>query len=381
MFRGSSQVEPEQHAQIIARMGGDSNAFTMPDATVYHQTVPAERVGEVLRLEADRFRALQIRPEHLEIERKVILEELRVRENQPIACAVTRIHEEISAGHPYSIDPLGREEDLMRIDVDDMERFHRHTYTPARIVIVVTGAVQTSDVEKQSRDCFGDWRPSGNGSPKNPVPDYTPLSGSLRRRLPIEIPIAARIFGTGPLDQIDKPALDLMVAILSSGMSSPIREALVRKRRLCIEAGCINMTGARGGLLVMFGAFMPPGRHRPRHAVLKNLTSELAARGPDSEQFERHLKTYRKNRAQDVYSCHRQMMGLGAAELLEGGYAKYEAGLQELSHVTPERIQVIAQELFDPENLLEMDISPESTRWWTLPVGLISRFLPIGRPR
>jgi len=375
MFRGSHHVDSEEHALTIARMGGDCNAFTSPDATVYHETVPPGDLDEVLRLEADRFQRLRLTAEHVEIERRVILEELRVRENQPITRAVMRIREEIGRGHPYALEPLGRRGDIEKMAQEDLELFYRANYRPDRLVIAICGDVTDNVVLELVERHFGAWHPPA-AAPGPPVPAYEPASGTLSCRLPLEIPIAARVHRTQPLAQIDKPAIDLLVALLSSGSSSPIREALVRRRRLCIEAGCVNMTGARGGMLVVFGAFMPPGRHRTRHAVMKELTGELATAGPDPVRFARHLKRFRKTRAQDIYSCHRRMMGLGNAEILEGGYGQYEEGLTALADVAPERIRAAAAELLRPENTLELNITPENSSWWTWPAGLLTKLWP-----
>ena len=376
MFRGSRHVGPEEHARLIARLGGDCNAFTAPDATVYHQTVPAAAVEEVFRLEADRFQQLELNCEHLDIERKVILEELRVRENQPISRALTQIREQISRDHPYALEPLGRRAALEAMDVAALEEFYRRCYRPDRTVAVICGDVKLEHIQDLATRYFDTWRapPEDLARPQPPV--YNPRSGSMSCRLPLEVPIAARIYRTRPLAEMDKPALDLLVALLSSGMSSPIREALVRKRRLCVEAGCVNMIGAHGGLLVFFGAFLPPGRHAPRQAILQELAENLATQGPDPEQFGHHLKRFRKHRAQDGYSCLRQMMGLGSAELLEGGFENYARGLEVLSAVTPERIQAVARDLLQPQHTLELDITPENTRWWMLPVGLFTRMWP-----
>ena len=127
---------------------------------------------------------------------------------------------------------------------------------------------------------------------------------------------------------------------------------------------------------VFFGVFLPPGRHAPRQAILRELAENLATQGPDPEQFGHHLKRFRKHRAQDGYSCLRQMMGLGSAELLEGGFENYARGLEVLSAVTPERIQAVARDLLQPQHTLELDITPENTRWWMLPVGLFTRIWP-----
>ena len=70
------------------------------------------------------------------------------------------------------------------------------------------------------------------------------------------------------------------------------------------------------------------------------------------------------------------MMGLGNAEILEGGYRRYEEGLTALADVAPERIRAAAAELLRPENTLELNITPENSSWWTWPAGLLTKLWP-----
>ena len=376
MFRGSRNIAPEEHARTIARRGGDCNAFTSSDATVYYQTVPADAIAEVFRLEADRFQQLRLTTEYTDIERRVILEELHAYENQPLSRALMTIRQEIGGNHPYALEPLGRCPDLEETTTADLELFYHRCYRPDRIAAVVCGDVQLSCIQDLAAQHFGNWSAPDPGATPPETPTFQPLIGSLLRRLPIELPVVAQIYRTGPLDKIDKSALELLVALLSSGHASPLRQALVRESRLCVEASGANMFGVCGGLLILFGAFLPPGRHAPRRARIKALVDELAARGPDPDQFARHLKAFRKNRARDGYSCRRRMMGLGHAELLEGGFETYERELEELAAVTPARIQTLVRTLCTPQNTLELDIAPESAPWWMTPVGLFRRMWP-----
>ncbi|MFW6163039.1 MAG: M16 family metallopeptidase, partial [Planctomycetota bacterium] len=122
MFRGSEHVGPEEHAQEIARLGGDCNAATGPDFTVYHETVPAGAVEDAVRLEADRFLRLAPSADILGVERRVILEELGAYENQPAVRALLEVQKAIAGDHPYALPPLGRAEDLQALTVEDLER-------------------------------------------------------------------------------------------------------------------------------------------------------------------------------------------------------------------------------------------------------------------
>jgi len=356
MFRGSEHVGPEEHAREIARRGGDCNAATAPDFTVYHETVPADAVEEALRLEADRFLRLAPTAEHTDVERRVILEELHVYENQPAVRAMLAIQKAVGGGHPYALPPLGRREDLEALSVDDLAAFHRRCYRPDRTVLAVCGDVTQAQVEALAHRHFGGWTADGDGGESSRPPFETRV-GELSLRLSIEVPIVARVHRAPPLGEVDKPAVDLLVALLSWGHAMP-------------------MLLACGGAVVLFGAFLPPGRHRVRREVMRELADGLAARGPDPERFGQHLKRFRKRRASEHYSPDARMRGLGHAELLEGGFERYERSLDELAEVTPERVQEAAARLFAPENTLELDVTPERTRWWMVPVGLFLRIWP-----
>src|SRR6186713_1366114 len=84
MFKGSRNVEPEQHTSIIASVGGQANAYTNEDTTVFWQTVPSHFLPLVLWMEGDRMATLRIEQDTFVREREVVKEERRMRiENQP----------------------------------------------------------------------------------------------------------------------------------------------------------------------------------------------------------------------------------------------------------------------------------------------------------
>lgn len=375
MFRGSENVPSQEHARRIAQLGGDCNAFTSPDTTVYHERVPSESIEEVFRLESDRLMRLRLADKEMQVERKVILEELHAYENQPATRAMLAIQKEISAGHPYALSPLGRREDLEATELADLEAFYRRCYRPDRVVAVVCGDVEVARVADLAQKYFGDWRSPNERNEVGDPPDFKPALGRMSLRLSMEVPVVAQVYQLDPLQDIDRPALELLVALLSSGASSPLREELVRKRRLCVEAACSNMLGAQGGLLIFFGVFLPPGRHARRRTVMAEMIDRFVEQGPNPEQFDQHLKQFRIEWAKDTYSHEDRVLGLGNAELLEGGFERYHHGLEELSKVTPPRIQALARTIFAADNRLELDITPEQSHWWLVPIGLFMRFL------
>ena len=374
MFRGSRNVPDQEHARAIARQGGRCNASTSPDATVYHEMVPVDAIEEVFRLEADRFQQIQLTNEHMQIERQVILEELRAYENQPAVRAMAAVQKRISGDHPYGLSPLGRREDLNALTTADLESFHHTCYRPDRLVAVVCGDIEPAKVQVLAQRYFGPWQVADNGPRKNGSV-YRPQVGHLAMRVPMEAPVVAEVYRTDPLTQIDKPALDLLMALMASGESSPIREQLVRTHRLCVEADCVPMVLARGGMIIVFGVFLPPGRHAPRRKRLRQVIDQVQV-DLDTDQFAKHVKQFRKDRAHDAYSLEQRMFELAKAELFAGGFETYERDVEALSQVTPQRVQQVAAALFSPDNTLSLDLTPARSRWWMAPVGLAMKIWP-----
>ena len=85
MFRGSENYGSEEHARLINEVGGNNNAFTSDDVTVYHERLPAGELELALKLEAERMHLLKLDQDILDTEREVVHEEYRQRTDNPIA--------------------------------------------------------------------------------------------------------------------------------------------------------------------------------------------------------------------------------------------------------------------------------------------------------
>jgi hypothetical protein len=123
MFRGTKDLKPKEFSEIIARQGGEENAFTSWDYTAYHQTVAADRLELVMKLEADRMQNLVISEEQLKPERDVVLEEWRMRiGNQPSALLDEQVQAALYLNHPYRIPVLGWMNEIKTLDVAAQQR-------------------------------------------------------------------------------------------------------------------------------------------------------------------------------------------------------------------------------------------------------------------
>src|SRR5918994_7156377 len=102
MFKGSKNVEPEAHTSFVSSVGGQTNAYSTDDETVFWETVPAQYLPLVLWLEADRMASLRISEATFTNEREVVKEERRMRvDNQPYGRLTEMLYDQAFTTHPY----------------------------------------------------------------------------------------------------------------------------------------------------------------------------------------------------------------------------------------------------------------------------------------
>src|SRR4051795_665309 len=140
MFKGSKNVEAEGHPSSISSVGGQSNAYTNEDATVFWETVPSQYLPLILWLEADRLASLRIDEKAFKNEREVVKEERRMRiENQPYGRLQEIIADQAFQVHPYKHPVIGSMKDLDAASVDDVREFFQTYYVPNNCTAVLVG--------------------------------------------------------------------------------------------------------------------------------------------------------------------------------------------------------------------------------------------------
>src|SRR5882724_3442938 len=149
MFKGSKNVQPEEFTSVVASVGGQSNAYTEEDATVFWETVPAQYLPLVLWLEADRMATLRIDKETFVSEREVVKEERRMRiENQPYGRLNEILYDQAFTTHPYKHPIIGSMADLEAASVDDVREFYQTYYVPENATLVLVGDFETAQAKE-----------------------------------------------------------------------------------------------------------------------------------------------------------------------------------------------------------------------------------------
>jgi len=241
MFKGSKKLAPGEYSRRISAMGGNDNAFTTTDYTAYFETIPADRVDEVLGLEAERFANLALRDEDFQKEIRVIMEERRMRtEDDPNS----HMFEELSAAslrlHPYRNPVIGWMQDLKALTIEDVRAFYKKHYVPGNATVVVVGDVDFARVEKTVARTFGRMRARDIEARFNPVEPEPFGPKRIQVKLPAQLPMLAitipvPVWQPGKNDR-EMAALAVATHILAGGRSARLQRELVDEQRRAFAA-------------------------------------------------------------------------------------------------------------------------------------------------
>jgi zinc protease len=239
MFKGSRRYGPGEVDRKTQALGGSNNAFTGYDATAYYFSFAGDRWTEALDIEADRMAGLTLDPEEVDRERRVILEELSMYEEDPWDSLEFKAHRKLYGGHPYGRRILGTRESLRLVESEVLREHHRRSYRPGNGVLVVAGDIDRSALEQVER-CFGHL-PVGLESPR---PETLPPVRSPEGLLRIvqhkgDTPRILLLLPAPPAASPDYAPLRLLLTVLAGGRASRLQRKLIDEEQICssISAG------------------------------------------------------------------------------------------------------------------------------------------------
>jgi len=156
MFKGTKTIPPGQFSKIVARNGGNDNAFTTHDYTAYFQRVARDKLDLVMRMEADRMTNLVLTDAEVLPERQVVLEERRTRiDNDPGSQLYEQAQAALFLNHPYRVPVIGWKHEIEKLNTRDALDFYRRFYVPNNAILVIAGDVTAAEVKPLAEKYYG----------------------------------------------------------------------------------------------------------------------------------------------------------------------------------------------------------------------------------
>jgi zinc protease len=290
MFNGSEHFNDDWF-KAMERVGATGmNGTTGQDRTNYFQEVPRDALDFALWMESDRMGHLlgALTQERLDEQRGVVLNEKRQGDNQPYRIAWRLITQNTwPAGHPYSWEVIGAEEDLEAATLGDVRAWFNAWYGPANAVLVVSGDVTAGEAVEKVRRAFGDIPP---GPPVSRPVEYIAKRAGTRRMVAQDRVPQARLYKVWNIPPYGTPAgnrLNVASGVLAGGKTSRLYKRLVYDEQLATEVSAWADLGEIAGQFVVSATAR---QGVPLREVERAVDEELArflAGGPGADELRR----------------------------------------------------------------------------------------------
>ena len=294
LFKGTDTLAPGEFSATVAANGGSDNAFTSFDTTAYHQRVAADRLGLMMKMEADRMVNLRLSEADILTEREVIIEERNMRvENSPGALFREQKNAALYLNHPYGTPVIGWRHEMEQLDLDDALAYYRQFYAPNNAILVVAGDVTPEEVRTLAKEHYG------------PLPANPDLGDRARpteprhlseRRMTYTDPRVSQPYITRSYlapartsgAQQEAAALAILSQVLGGGQTSVLTQKLQFESRVAVYTDAYyddTTLDASSFTLVVVPA--PGVSLEKAEAALDEVLAEVIAEGIDADQLDR----------------------------------------------------------------------------------------------
>jgi zinc protease len=347
MFKGSGEATPEYLDRLTESVGGFSNASTTDEYTEYHDVVPADRLEQMLRMEAGRMRDLVVSRQDFLTERAVVEDE--VRENFPDetngAVQAFDIPEALFSGANGPPGP-GSIKELHAATLDDVRAFHRAYYRPDKAVLVVAGRFSPTQLDRWVDQYFG-----AIARQVGPAPDLKPPAATPPAAREIEVKPSQ---GDAPWVALGYPApraaagrdaaaLTVLQAIMGSGNASRTYVSLVHDQQLAEDVfSDIDLRRQAG--VVYFGATVASGAELARTELALHREIVKLQTHPVSQQ---ELVAAKTQLLAETLADRQTIEGLaseiGRTAIVEGDAAHINTDMAAIAAVTTDDVEHVAR--------------------------------------
>ena len=278
LFKGTDRRAVGDIAKDVERAGGQINAWTSYDETVYYITLADRYWEQGLDILADAVWHSALDPEELARELQVILEEIHMGEDSPDQVLVKDLFGSLFQHHPYGRPIIGFEHTVKAFTRKKVMDFYRRWYIPKNMILSIAGNFSPEKMLKKVKALFEvndiTSEPPRKKRPEEPYAKAPRFTAAVK---PVAEARFALAFPTPGLAHPDVPALDLLAGILGQGMSARLEQKIRRELKLVTDVRAMAYTPRDLGIFAVFGTCPHHLLEKAVDAVLKELSAEAVA--------------------------------------------------------------------------------------------------------
>jgi len=370
MFKGNEHMSPDTFDNLTENIGGENNAYTADDVTVYHETVPSNYLNPILWAEAERMSALALNDGNFASERDVVKEEYRQRiRANPYGEFYHDIEKKSFAVHPYKRPGIGNIEELDASKLPEVKAFHSTFYRPDNATLVVVGDFSPAELEGWVKKYFGAVPKPSTKIPrvavKEPPRKADKRDTTYSPRAPL--PAVAITYLAPSIRSNDSPALSLAAEILAGGDSSRLYEKMVYEQQVVQSVSCDSDLREDLGLVV-FRLILASGKTiADAEGSLNKEIEDVLKNGVAEEELQKAKNRFLTGKLEERETVNGKASALGQAVVMYGDASRVNTDLGKLQAVTTAQIKEVMNRCITGKKKVVVEYLPETMKPGSVP--------------
>jgi len=372
MFKGAKKFGPGDFERIIESNGGRSNAYTTFDSTVYYESLSSSVLEEIIDLEADRMENLLIEEKSFESERKVVLEERKMRyENSSGGKIFLKMMQTVFKDTPYGGSVIGDEKDLLSLSREQVKNFFNTYYAPNNATIVIVGDVDTNKTLRLIKKYYGNLEKNVDlDKVKKKVDSSVGYEGKKLRGQKISLygsapnPMFIGAYKGERLGTRKAYVLDVLSSMLSGGASSYLTQKYVLgKKPILSQIYLANYNLKNSGVLFFKGELLKGTSLSRMNRIFTRDKKQFCSKKALNE---RELQKTKNKLLVEYYGELNTNYGvasfLGLRENFFGDFKHYQKELDNYESIQLDEVIKVCREYFDNNNYVLLNIWNKNKR-------------------
>lgn len=360
VFKGTPTRKPGDIGKTIIGLGGELNAYTSFDRTVFFTDVPSRNWKTALDTYADALINAAFPDTEWQREKEVILSEFRMRDDNPETRLQDLFFSTAFSTHPIRQPVIGIRDIFTSITREDLMEYYHRRYIPDNMVAVVAGDIQVTDARQALTRAFSGFKRKPNppvfipAEPRQLGPRLVRQSGSYSvSRLVVA-------FHTVALSDKDAPTLDLLARLAGGSQSSRIVQDIKETRKLVhnIEADSFALRDAG---LFSISANLDPAQETPVQKAILDAIASLSKTPFSRAEIEKARRLMLVDKLAALQTVHGQAASYAEGEMFLQNPRAAETYLERLQAVTPEDLQEVSRKYFREDNRTIVILGPDTT--------------------
>ncbi len=345
VFKGTRKYNVGEIAGIVEASGGELNAYTSFDQTVFYVTISKNYSHIALDVISEMMGHPTFIPAEVDSEREVVCEEIKMGQDSPGRSSSQLLFKSAFKKHPYGIPVIGYDKNVRSWPTPKIKKFYESRYVPSNMSLIVSGDFDSAEMKKEIIKMYSDFQPfklkkmTRKKEPIQKKPSFAVQNKKLTESyFQLSMPAPN-------VKHKDVPAMDILALVLGQGETSRLYTKLRLEKTVVNSISCFNYNPQDAGLF----AFSAKYSDQNPAEIFQLLFGEIEKIKRDGISWDELRKAILNISSEQFYSIETVdgiANKIGSAQFYLNDTNAHEKYLKKIQKVTPQQVQKIAQKYF-----------------------------------